>query len=136
MNALYAKYHLLGLEILAFPSGQFYNQEPGTDEEILNCLKYVRPGGGFVPMFPLFKKADVNGQNEQPIYTFLKSSCGDPGNIMSDRTLISWNPVKSSDLTWNFTKFLITKDGKPYKRYEPEVLAVALEPDIEFLLAA
>jgi len=59
-------------EILAYPTNQFGLQEPGTGEEILNGVKYVRPGKNYVPNFQMFAKGDVNGQNEQPLFTFLK----------------------------------------------------------------
>ena len=59
-------------QILAFPCDQFGLQEPGRNPEILNGIKYVRPGGGFEPQFPVFGKTHVNGQNELPLFTFLK----------------------------------------------------------------
>lgn len=62
--------------ILGFPSNQFGKQEPGENSEILPSLKYVRPGGGFVPNFQLFEKGDVNGEKEQKFYTFLKVRVG------------------------------------------------------------
>ena len=62
-----------GFQVLGFPCNQFGKQEPGANaEEILNGLKYVRPGNGFVPNFPMFKKRDVNGKTEDEIYTFFK----------------------------------------------------------------
>ena len=60
------------LEILAIPCNQFGLQEPGENSEILNGLKCVRPGGGFEPVFPVFTKMDVNGKNEDKLYTYLK----------------------------------------------------------------
>lgn len=73
MKELNQKNYRCGLNILAFPCNQFLNQEPGANEkEIMNGLKWVRPGNGFVPNFPLFQKIRVNGAWEDPIYTYLK----------------------------------------------------------------
>ena len=66
-----AKY-ACGFSVLEFPCNQFGYQEPGTNQEILNGLKYVRPGNGFQPNFPFFEKVEVNGDKEDRIYTFLK----------------------------------------------------------------
>ena len=77
LNALMKKFsdgkYKCGFNILAFPCNQFHYQEPGANaREIMNGLKYVRPGGGFEPNFPLFQKIQVNGAQEDPIYTFVK----------------------------------------------------------------
>ena len=75
MNALMVRYSQgkCGFQVLGFPCNQFGKQEPGANaEEILNGLKYVRPGNGFVPNFPMFKKRDVNGKTEDQIYAFFK----------------------------------------------------------------
>uniref|UniRef100_A0A3B4A6F1 Glutathione peroxidase n=2 Tax=Periophthalmus magnuspinnatus TaxID=409849 RepID=A0A3B4A6F1_9GOBI len=110
----------LGLTILAFPSNQFGKQEPGQKHEILPALKYVRPGNGFVPNFMLFEKGDVNGQNEQPVFAFLKSACppvGDSFGSVPGR--LFWDPLKLNDIKWNFEKFLVGPDGKPVMRWHP-----------------
>ena len=60
------------LKVLGFPSAQFAHQEPGRDDEIMNGLKYVRPGNGFVPNFTLFSKLDVNGAKEDPLFSWMK----------------------------------------------------------------
>ena len=60
------------LQVLGFPCSQFAHQEPGADNEIMNGLKYVRPGGGFVPNFTLFSKLDVNGAHEDAFYSWVK----------------------------------------------------------------
>ena len=75
MNALMVRYSQgkCGFQVLGFPCNQFGKQEPGANaDEILNGLKYVRPGNGFVPNFPMFKKRDVNGKTEDQIYAFFK----------------------------------------------------------------
>jgi glutathione peroxidase len=104
-----------GFQVAAFPCDQFFNQEPGalflisyivagTDQEIPYCLKYVRPGGGFVPNFPLFQKAHVNGGDQMAVYGWLKSRCGPPIPYIGDTAYISWTPVMTTDITWNFEK--------------------------------
>ena len=62
------------LQVLGFPCAQFDNQEPGNDDEIMNTLKYVRPGNGFVPEFTLFSKLEVNGASTDPLYSWMKVS--------------------------------------------------------------
>jgi len=124
------------IAIVGFPCAQFVNQEPGVNSEILNCLKYVRPGGGYVPQFPLTEKINVNGDPTQipPVYHFLKGVCPQPSPIIEYLQYISWSPVTASDITWNFEKFLMGKNGIPYKRYDPTTPPLALVPDIEYLL--
>ena len=75
LNALAARYNhsVCPLRVFGVPCNQFHYQEPGLGEEIPNGLKYVRPGNGFVPMFPLLEKRDVNGLNESNVYTWLKA---------------------------------------------------------------
>ncbi|XDB63306.1 hypothetical protein AB1E18_016636 [Capra hircus] len=74
LNALQEELKPFGLVVLGFPCNQFGKQEPGENSEILPGLKYVRPGGGYVPNFQLFEKGDVNGETEQKVFTFLKVS--------------------------------------------------------------
>jgi glutathione peroxidase len=88
------------LVILAFPCNQFANQESGTNEEIKSfCLNT------YYVSFPIFEKIDVNGKNAHPLYEYLKSEL--PGAL------------SSTVIKWNFTKFLIDKDGTPLKRFAP-----------------
>lgn len=134
MNALKEAYSS-DLEVVGVPSNVFGLQEPGSDEELMNGYKYVRPGGGFVPNFPIASKVDVNGGNEVPLYTFLKSVCDRTVDRIGTPDDMYWSPVLSTDLNWNFEKFLIDQDGKPYKRYNPMVAPAELIPDIETLLA-
>lgn len=70
------------LQVLGFPSSQFAHQEPGSDAEIMNGLKYVRPGKGFVPNFTLFSKLDVNGAKEDPFYSWVK--------VRTDERVSNW----------------------------------------------
>uniref|UniRef100_A0A3B4U1U9 Glutathione peroxidase n=2 Tax=Seriola dumerili TaxID=41447 RepID=A0A3B4U1U9_SERDU len=121
----------LGLTVLAFPCNQFGKQEPGQNHEILPGLKHVRPGNGFVPNFLLFDKGDVNGKDEQEVFTFLKSSCppvGDNFGIPIHR--LFWEPLRISDVKWNFEKFLVGPDGKPVMRWHPSVNISEVRADI------
>jgi len=121
--------------IFGFPCPQFINQEPGVNGEILNCLKYVRPGNNYVPNFYLSEKIEVNGDNVHPLYQFLKGVCPQPGATIPRFPYISWSPITPNDITWNFEKFLIDKNGRPYKRYEPTDPPMALVDDIAYLLS-
>jgi len=111
-NQLYAKYHSRNFEILGFPSPNFNNQEPGTNTEIPNCLKYVRPGGGYIPLFPLFSKSDVNGAAENEIFRWMKTRCGPPSTSIGNSQYITWTPVMTTDITWNFEKVLVRSQWK------------------------
>ena len=99
LQELYNKYKEQGFEILDFPCNQFANQAPGNDEEIHTFCT-----GRFGITFPQFAKIDVNGKNEAPLYTFLKKEKGG---------------LCSSKIKWNFTKFLVAKDGTVLKRFPP-----------------
>lgn len=122
LNALHEDLKPFGLTILGFPTNQFGKQEPGQKHEILPALKYVRPGNGFVPNFLLFEKLDVNGKNEQPVYTFLKSSCPGVGDTFGNvYGRLFWEPIKLNDIKWNFEKFLVGPDGRPVMRWHPSV---------------
>lgn len=113
-------------------------QENCQNEEILNSLKYVRPGGGYQPTFSLTQKCDVNGQNEHPVFAYLKDKLpypyDDPFSLMTDPKLIIWSPVRRSDVSWNFEKFLIGPEGEPFRRYSRTFQTINIEPDIKRLL--
>ncbi|XP_022970134.1 probable phospholipid hydroperoxide glutathione peroxidase [Cucurbita pepo subsp. pepo] len=113
---LYAKYKDQGFEILAFPCNQFGSQEPGTNEEIVQfaCTR-------FKAEYPIFNKVDVNGKNAAPLYKYLKSS---KGGIFGD------------GIKWNFSKFLVNKDGKVVDRYAPTTSPLSIEKDVKKLLVA
>ncbi|HHY86912.1 MAG TPA: glutathione peroxidase [Verrucomicrobia bacterium] len=117
LEALYQKYKDQGLVILAFPCNQFGNQEPGTSEEIKAFCSST-----YGVTFPLFEKIEVNGPNRHPLYAAL---AGDA------------SPVKG-DIKWNFTKFLVGRDGAILKRFEPRVTpdSVELTAAVEAALAA
>ena len=138
LDSLYDAYADKGLEILDFPCNQFGAQAPGTDEEIQEfcTLRYNTK-------VPRFKKIEVNGENELPLYTFLKSQQTFAGfdpkhpltSILHDM-FSKANPDydKNADIKWNFTKFLIDKDGKVVERFEPTATKEVLAPAIEALL--
>ena len=115
LEALYKKYHDQGFEIMAFPCNQFGGQEPGSADEIAEFCKV-----NFGLSFPLMAKVEVNGAGETPLYGWLKS--GAPGLM------------RSKAIKWNFTKFLIGRDGKVVRRYAPTDKPAALAKDIEKLL--
>ncbi|RLN93195.1 hypothetical protein BBJ28_00003011 [Nothophytophthora sp. Chile5] len=108
-----AKYRDQGLEILAFPCNQFAGQEPGTHEEILEFVKKYNC------QFQFFEKHDVNGAGARPVFTYLKAQLpGAFGNFIK----------------WNFTKFLVDRNGQPYRRYAPKDGPLSFEEDIKTLL--
>ncbi len=115
LQTLYDMYQEQGLEILVFPCNQFGKQEKGSNEEIKSFCDLR-----FNIKFPLFDKIDVNGDNAHPLYNFLKSQA--PGIL------------GSKGIKWNFTKFLVNKEGKVIKRFAPTVKPEALTADIEKLL--
>lgn len=121
MNALLKQQGNSRFDFLAFPCNQFGWQEPGDNRtEILNGLKYVRPGKGFEPNFEMMAKIDVNGRKESPLYTFLKKSCRSPRGAKFNKERLAWDIIKADDITWNFEKFLINIDGVPVARFLPE----------------
>jgi len=115
LQKLYEKYNEKGFEILDFPCNQFANQAPGTEKEINNfCqLKYNTT-------FLHFSKIDVNGKNEIPMYKYLKNE---------KRGFLGTRNIK-----WNFTKFLVDRNGNVIKRYGPEKKPKKIEIDIKKLL--
>lgn len=122
LENMYEKYNPSGLEIIDVPCNQFAGQTPGTDEEIRNfcTLKYDTK---FVQM----KKSDVNGENELPLYTFLKSEKGFEGFGKGPKALAMGVMLKAIDkdyknnpnIKWNFTKFLVDREGNVVARFEP-----------------
>lgn len=110
-------------------------QEPAeTAEELMNGIKYVRPGNGFVPSLTMFKMVDVNGEEEHPLFTYLKQCCPPILDGFYAKHYLFYDPLRNTDLRWNFEKFLITRTGKPYKRYHSAIAPALIEEDIRFLL--
>lgn len=143
MNELMDKFNGKGLVILGFPCNQFGHQENGSGIEILNSLKYVRPGNGFEPKIELFSKVSVNGEEAHPLFFYLKEKMpfpydNDPSAadlLMKTGKSILWSPVRRSDVAWNFEKFLIDSNGVPFKRYSRYFLTLDIASDIEKLLS-
>lgn len=115
LEKLYQKYKDKGLVVLGFPCNQFGNQESGTSEEIQEFCQV-----NYGVSFPMFEKIKVNGSSAHPLFKFLKSKLG--GGIFG------------SKIKWNFTKFLINKNGVPKKRFGPTTIPKDLEKHIEKLL--
>jgi glutathione peroxidase len=115
LENVYRELHGRGLEVLGFPCNQFGSQEPGTEEEIgAFCEK------NYGVSFPMFAKVDVNGDAAHPLWKFLKGEA--PGVLGTE------------GIKWNFTKFLIGRDGKVAKRYAPTTKPEEIAGDIERLL--
>ncbi|KAF7494128.1 Glutathione peroxidase 6 [Sarcoptes scabiei] len=126
------------LIIVGFPCNQFLNQEPTEDAtEIFNAIKYVRPGNGFVPKFPLTELIKVNGDDQHPIYSFLKRCCPSTRvRFNAKEHYLLYSPKNSRDIRWNFEKFLIDPEtGHPIKRYDQKYLPNRLFEDIDEVLA-
>ena len=136
LEALYQNYKDQGFVIVGFPCDQFAHQEPGSNEEI---AEFCRINHGVT--FPLMSKIDVNGPNADPIFEYLKSVA--PAEeykglkAKATHTLlkgISKSVEKDSDILWNFTKFLINRDGNVVKRYAPVTTPEDIEKDIQEML--
>lgn len=111
------------------------HQEPAASQlELLNTLRYVRPGNGFVPKMDMFSKINVNGDTEIKLYSYLKSVCPRPDDVIASSSSTLWSPIRTSDVYWNFEKFLIDHKGMPLKRYSVGSLPVVMENDIKKLI--
>jgi glutathione peroxidase len=118
-------------DLCAFPTKHFLLQEPGRDDEIMNLLEFVRPGDGFVPNYRVTAISEVNGGNELDLFTFLKDTCPGPTDMLGQLDFFFWTPIKQSDITWNYEKFLIGADGKPVRRYNPVTSPYSVQPDVQ-----
>ena len=114
LELLYEKYKDRGFEILDFPCNQFGHQAPGTEEEIVSFCKTR-----YNVSFKQFAKVEVNGKNENPLFTYLKSQKGG---------------IFGKNIKWNFTKFLVGRDGKVIKRFAPTVTPEKIEEAIKEIL--
>ncbi len=115
LQELYAKYHERGLEVLGFPCDQFGHQEPGSDAEIASFCEV-----NYGVNFPLFSKIEVNGSSAHPLYKFLKD---EKGGMLGDA------------IKWNFTKFLVDKQGNVIERFAPTTTPEKITADVERELA-
>jgi len=115
LQQLYEKYRAQGFTVLAFPSNQFGAQEPGTDQEILEFVQQYNV------TFPMFSKINVNGPDAIPLFQWVKKQA-------------KYYTVER--IEWNFTKYLVDRNGVPFKRYQPRIGPLELEDDIVALLNA
>lgn len=138
LEALYKAHRDAGLEILDFPCNQFGNQAPGTEEEIHSFCQLT-----YGTEFPQFKKIDVNGEDQSPLFAFLKAQKGFQGfdlehpiGKLLDEMLSKANPAygESNDIKWNFTKFLIDREGNVVARFEPTASMESVEKAVKELL--
>lgn len=138
LEKLYKEYKDKGLVVLGFPCNQFKEQDPGTDAEIAEFCKL-----NYGVTFPMFHKVDVRGETAIPLYKYLVSQKGFLGLDMEHpnaNKLLTF--VKSNlpeilvgdDVKWNFTKFLINREGNVVKRFEPTKTPEKIAPEIEKLL--
>jgi glutathione peroxidase len=139
LEALYLEYKDQGFEILAFPCNQFFGQEPGTNDEIQSFCSL-----NYKVTFPLFDKIDVNGENESPLYTYLKAQApfvgypegfedfGERLTMIHQKTGTGFD--RGDAIKWNFGKFLVSRDGKTIIRFEPMVTPDMMKGAIEDML--
>lgn len=135
LEKLYQNYKDQGLVILGFPSNQFLAQEPGSDDEISSFCRL-----NYGVTFPLFSKIDVRGENADPLFTFLTEAAPfkgfeldkESGRKIQDvvKRYYSEN-LEGNEVKWNFTKFLVGRDGNVKGRYEPTVTPEELDPIIK-----
>ena len=136
LEALYQKYKDQGFVIVGFPCDQFAGQEPGSNEEI---AEFCRLNHGVT--FPLMAKTDVNGPKAEPIFEYLKAQAPTEEynglKAKATKTMLkglSKSVEKDSDILWNFTKFLVNRDGTVVKRYAPLIKPEEIEKDIQGML--
>ena len=137
LQAMYDAFHDKGLEIVDVPCNQFAGQTPGTDDEIHEFCSLT-----YGTTFPQMKKSDVNGENALPLYTYLKSQKGFEGFGKSAAALmmsamlkkIDKDYKKNPDIKWNFTKFLVDREGNVVERFEPTADMKVVDGAVESLL--
>ena len=136
LEKLYEKYHDQGFEVLDFPCNQFGHQAPGNNDEIHEFCT-----AKYKTQFDQFAKIDVNGENESQVFTILKEQQPNEEakglkNKMAMKAIakISTTCTKKGDIVWNFTKFLVDKEGNAVKRYDPTFDPSEIEKDLLELL--
>lgn len=136
IEKLYEEYHDKGLEVLDFPCDQFGHQAPGSDDEIHEFCT-----AKYQTKFDQFAKIEVNGDNEDPLFTYIKEQMKDEvinglkGKLaMKTVEKLSKTTKKDGDIKWNFTKFLVDRSGNVVKRYAPTVEPKDMEKDIISLI--
>lgn len=136
LSALYDTYREQGFEVLDFPCNQFMNQAPGTSEELASFCQV-----NFNTKFKTFGKIDVNGKNADPLFSWLKEQPLDEaedGEASAFKKAVKKlkKTVGGTDIKWNFTKFLVDREGNVVARYAPSFKPEDIEPDIRRLLEA
>jgi len=135
LEKLYEEYHEKGLEILDFPCNQFGNQAPEEDDEIHEFCTFK-----YKTKFDQFKKIDVNGKNEEPLFRYLKSQKGFEGFDLKGKVLIpivkkmDSNYKNNPDIKWNFTKFLVDREGNVVERFESTISPEKIEKSIKRII--
>ena len=136
LEALNEKYRDRGLVCIGFPCNQFANQDPGSDSEIESFCQV-----NYGVTFQIMKKIDVNGPAEHPIFTYLKEQAPteEVKGLKAKLATAAFNKMsksveKDSDIKWNFTKFLISRDGNTIKRFAPTMEPAKFEKEIESML--
>jgi len=138
LQKLYETYKDQGLEIIGFPSNQFGEQEPGSNEEVESFCQI-----NYGVSFPLFAKTDVRGETAHPLFQYLTEAAPfqgfdleTPGGQRMDNYLSSQNPSYKEDnsVKWNFTKFLVDRNGQVVGRFESTIEPEALKTSIEAVL--
>ena len=137
IEQMYEKYHEQGLEVIDVPCNQFAGQTPGTDEEIHEFCSL-----NYNTQFPQMKKADVNGADELPLFTYLKSQKGFAGLGKGPKAMAMSVVLKkmdkdyknNSDIKWNFTKFIVDRQGNVVARFEPTEDMKKVEECVKALL--
>lgn len=137
IEKMYRDYHEKGFEVIDIPCNQFGGQAPGSDDEIHEfCTLHYKT------TFPQMKKSDVNGANELPLYTYLKSQKGFEGfgehkyKAVIEKMLSAADPdwAKKADIKWNFTKFIVDRSGNVVARFEPTASMADVEACVKSLL--
>lgn len=130
LQDMYEELKERGLEILDFPCNQFANQAPGSDEEIASFCS-----GRYGITFPLFKKINVNGEDAHPLFKLLKQEQGTKDKSFKVKMLSKFSKTsKTDDIHWNFTKFLVDKEGHVVDRFEPTTSVKEVKKHIEEIL--
>jgi glutathione peroxidase len=138
LQKLYEQYKDQGLEILGFPSNQFGGQEPGSNDEVSEFCQI-----NYGVSFPLFEKIEVRDENKHPLFAYLTEQAPfegfdqetEKGKKMHEMFATRMpEQLKDNDIKWNFTKFLVDRDGQVVKRFESPIAPLDIEPEIKALL--
>ena len=134
LEALQRDFAADGLQVLGFPCNQFGGQEPGTDDEIQNFCSV-----NYDVTFPVFAKIDVNGPDADPLYTYLRAQApgdfGPESRIYEHIKKTAPEAIGTDAIKWNFTKFLVGRDGEVITRFEPTVTPEEFKADVQTALA-